>query len=157
MDAYPAEGSIRLVGGSDSHEGRVEIYLFGRWGTVCDSYFSFTDAVVVCRQLGYSIDSDWRNRTFGRGSGFIWLQYVECTGYEANLLQCRASGFGIAYSSCISYYRHAGVICSSKVFLHALLRIRKCTIIEKLTVKHRKPTRFSIIMQPQWCFYTSAQ
>ena len=120
MDAYPAEGSIRLVGGSDSHEGLVEIYLFGRWGTVCDSYFTFTDAIVVCRQLGYSIDSDWRNRTFGSGSGFTWLQFVECTGYEASLLQCRTSSLGTVSFFC-SYHYAAGVTCSSKVSLYALL------------------------------------
>ena len=115
MDAYPAEGSIRLVGGSDSHEGRVEIYLLGRWGTVCDSYFSLRDAIVVCRQLGYSINTDWRNRTFERGRGIIWLQSVACTGYETNLLQCRRSHFG--YHTWTSYCNaryYAGVTCSRK-------------------------------------------
>ena len=115
MDAYPAEGSIRLVGGSDSHEGRVEIFLLGRWGTVCDRYFRFSDAIVVCRQLGYSIDSDWRNQTFERGRGIIWLKSVYCTGYEVNLLQCRRShsGFHIWTSYCSARY-YAGVTCSRK-------------------------------------------
>ena len=48
------EGDIRLVGGRYMWEGRVEIFLHGVWGTVSDDGTSSTDAVVVCRQLGYN-------------------------------------------------------------------------------------------------------
>ena len=48
------DGSIRLVGGQVPNEGRVEICLNRRWGTVCDNSWDSLDAQVACRQLCYS-------------------------------------------------------------------------------------------------------
>ena len=47
-------GDIRLIGGSNRYEGRVEICWNETWGTVCDGLWSNVDAQVACRQLGYS-------------------------------------------------------------------------------------------------------
>lgn len=50
-------GDIRLAGsGSSSSQGRVELCNSNQWGTVCDDLWSNADALVVCRQLGYSIN-----------------------------------------------------------------------------------------------------
>ena len=51
-------GDLRLVRGTVSDRrfssGRLEIFINGEWGTICDDYFDLTDAHVACKQLGYS-------------------------------------------------------------------------------------------------------
>ena len=45
---------MRLVGGQSPYEGRVEVCLSQRWGTVSDDGWSTAEVRVICKQLGYN-------------------------------------------------------------------------------------------------------
>ena len=104
-------GQVRLVNGANEYEGRVEVCIHGRWGTVCDDKWDSRDAAVVCRQLNYTsngVGFGVQGAVFGAGAGFIVLDEVDCTGNEKTLLGCRASELGT--HNCRSS-EDAGVYC----------------------------------------------
>ena len=107
------EGDFRLVGGTSAGEGRVEVYLNGVWGTVCDNNWDIADATVVCQQLGHlRAVSALGGAHFGKGSGPIWYGNVDCTGNDTNITQCSHSG--IEVHNC-THSQDAGVVCGGKL------------------------------------------
>ncbi len=102
----PADGAIRLVGGEGAGDGRVEIFLEGEWGTVCDDAWDVDDAEVVCRQLGYVGAAE--AFTSGGGADPIWLDQVGCAGDEQGLASCEANPVG---DNDCSHEEDAGVRC----------------------------------------------
>ena len=89
--------------------GRVEVYLNGKWGTVCDDSWSANDAKVVCRQLGYGGTAHALvGATHGEGTGPIYYDEVMCTGNEESLDECPHRGVGV--HNCY-HSEDAGVAC----------------------------------------------
>ena len=52
-----AHGSVRLVNSANPNNGTLELCLYTYWGTVSYWAFHTNDAKVVCRMLGYDVDS----------------------------------------------------------------------------------------------------
>lgn len=52
------EGDLRLEGGVNNTQGRVEVCLNNAWGTICNSQFGTNEARVICHQLGFSNTSN---------------------------------------------------------------------------------------------------
>ena len=72
---------VRLINGSSSMEGRVEVMVDGEWGTVCGNYWDVNDARVVCRQLGF-IGKNVEvlaNTEFGWGTGKVSAMVIDCS------------------------------------------------------------------------------
>lgn len=60
---------FRLVGTDKPHYGRVEVRINDQWGTVCDRYWDYRDAAVMCRQIGYDTGDVWYTSDLPRGQG----------------------------------------------------------------------------------------
>ena len=105
---------MRLVGGSSSLEGRVEIYYNDQWGTICNRNWDIDDATVVCHQLGFHGEATAViNSIFDSASLStpIWLSLLECNGTEDYLADCRHNRWG---SNSCHHYEDVGAICTGE-------------------------------------------
>ena len=60
IDVICSIGDVRLVGGSNPMEGRLEVCFYNQWGSLCSESWSANEANVACRQLGYAGAGKWR-------------------------------------------------------------------------------------------------
>ena len=84
----------------------------GAWGTVCSDQWDDTDALVVCRSLGYGSGTALTDTHFGPGIGDVVLNNLQwqCDGSESDIFDCPRTEVGD--QNC-GHEDDAGVICSS--------------------------------------------
>ena len=127
-----SNGEVRLVGGTNDTNGRVEVCINNAWGTVCNRRFGYNDARVICSQLGFSntgMEQIFSHQPkistvlstfaearpysstasiFGSTSGPIFLENLRCDGTEVGILDCPQSIH--SFHQC-GHDRDAGVQC----------------------------------------------
>ncbi|XP_028664161.1 scavenger receptor cysteine-rich domain-containing group B protein isoform X1 [Erpetoichthys calabaricus] len=151
-------GSIRVVNGNSSCQGRVEVFYNNAWGTVCDDDWDMFNAKVVCKQLGCGSAIEAKVLGyFGYGSGPILLDNVDCDGSEPFLSDCFHLGWG--QHNC-GHHEDAGVICGDVVKLPPKEQLTHTTTpsptipregaVRLVNGRHRCEGRVELYLEKQW-------
>ncbi|XP_011667208.1 deleted in malignant brain tumors 1 protein-like [Strongylocentrotus purpuratus] len=105
MGTIVTGSSIRLYGGSSDKEGAVQVNVEGEWRNICNDGWDAVDALVTCRQLGFtegyalifngdlydpdiSLNKPERETFLTVGTDFA------CNGSEESLLTCNYTKYG---------------------------------------------------------------
>ena len=66
-----------MNGSADGSSGRLEVRIYGEWGTVCDDDFGLEAAILACRSIGKpGAAIVHKEAYYGKGKGIIWLDQV---------------------------------------------------------------------------------
>ena len=89
LDGEAQWRDLRLVGGTQPDEGRIEIYHRGEWGSVCAGNWRVAEAAVACRQLGFvGLREGVADAPSAGAPARAWLRGLRCAGDESVLADC---------------------------------------------------------------------
>ena len=107
---------IRIQGGANPKEGRVEVFHEGQWGTVCGDEWGIEEAMTVCRQLNLGFASKAvTHNNFTQTDLKVIMSGVQCRVDAISLYRCQHDDWG--KTNCSSKDKLAGVVCvNGKLF-----------------------------------------
>ncbi|XP_040574739.1 protein bark beetle [Lepeophtheirus salmonis] len=106
---------VRLVGGSTTHEGRLEIKIDDVWGTVCNFGWTIESAAIACQQIGGVLNpEDWLilpGQLPDYEEGPIHLSNVRCGPLDTDIRYClNSESTSDFYGSC-NHNNDVGIKC----------------------------------------------
>lgn len=84
----PAGGDVRIDGATNT----VQLYNESSWRPICDDAFGVPDGEVLCRMMGGTYLGHLSNRLSGQAT--YWLDDLQCTGDEDDVLDCAGAVLG---------------------------------------------------------------
>ena len=115
-----ADYNVRLSGGIEPYEGRVEVKHDNKWKTVCDKEWDIDDAQVICKQLGYR-GAIKATKGFSKGPLEIFTSHVRCTGTETYIKNCHKDYRDGEFDTECNASTNAGVKCMLCKYMTACL------------------------------------
>jgi len=112
---YTCDTDFKLVNGKDSHEGRVEVLMNNKWGTVCDKQFGQNEADMICRSMrSVYAGAIWFKRAVSAGiapgGDTRWLTQFQCQHDSYDLDDCAYSDESCSHSQDVAircYHKHS--------------------------------------------------
>ena len=99
---------MELIGGDGYSTGNLFVVNENNfYGPVCDDDWGYEEALVACRQLGFTSGIETTSSHFGPVPDQFAMDNVICSGYEATIQECQYSPSDDCGSG-----EGAGVICS---------------------------------------------
>ncbi|NWZ60952.1 WC11 protein, partial [Haliaeetus albicilla] len=74
---------------SDGCSGRLQVFYNGTWGSICSNSMTLHTVSLACKELGCGDGGSLETQLpYGRVSGPMWLDYVQCGEKTSSFWQC---------------------------------------------------------------------
>ncbi|XP_053383169.1 scavenger receptor class A member 5-like [Mercenaria mercenaria] len=80
--------NMRLIDGTGADDGRIELYIDGRWGTIDKGSVEKYDAQTICRTHGASLAMYFDTAIYGEGTGPMLVININCKEEKDTIYRC---------------------------------------------------------------------
>ena len=87
--------ALRIVNGSDSAQGFIEVYDGNAFRPVCSSGFTMESAKIICKNLGYRDVTTF----YGQQINTMGTSNINCVGNDSAITECDRKSWRLANCS----------------------------------------------------------